>query len=262
MTDQDASPEFPFRSRTPGGGPPSAGWAEQLEKLATTEPSGRRVEARRLADAARRVIHGLVVTDAAEDDLRHAADQLEAVASLFDSSAIQSIYEGFAEAANSGDPHGFFDHSPMLGRANPLAPPISLRVGGERSMEGLVTFGAAYEGPPGCVHGGYVAAAFDEVLGAAQSLSGQPGMTGRLTIHYRSPTPLHEELRMVGRFDRVEGRKIFASGTLHAGDRLCAEAEGLFISIDAERFAALKQAREEQRAADATRRPASDEDRG
>ena len=229
-------------------------WADQLEALTSTEISPRRAEVRRLADAARRVLHGLVITDADEDDLRDAADRLEAVATLFDSSAKRSIYEGFAEAANSGDPHGFFDHSPMLGRANPLAPPISLRMVDEQTMEGIATFAAGYEGPPGCVHGGYVAAAFDEVLGAAQSLSGSPGMTGRLTVHYRSPTPLHEELRITGRFERVEGRKIFTTGTLHAGERLCAEAEGLFISIDFARFASLKAAREEQRAARAARR--------
>ena len=40
-----------------------------------------------------------------------------------------------------------------------------------------------------------VAAAFDEVLGFVQSLSGRPGMTGTLTVRYRKPTPLHTELR-------------------------------------------------------------------
>ena len=72
----------------------------------------------------------------------------------------------------------------MIGRANPLAPPIALELDDDRIV-GRVTFGAAYEGPPGCVHGGYVAAAFDEVLGATQSLSGAPGMTG----HAHGPLP-------------------------------------------------------------------------
>jgi len=80
---------------------------------------------------------------------------------------------------------------------------------------------------------------FDEVLGLAQALSGHPGMTGRLEISYRSPTPLHTPLRVVGRFDRVDGRKIFTSGEITAGDRLCAEAVGLFITID---FSKLGQA--------------------
>jgi acyl-coenzyme A thioesterase PaaI-like protein len=94
------------------------------------------------------------------------------------------------------------------------------------------------------VHGGYVAGAFDEVLGATQSLSGQPGMTARLTVNYRSPTPLHTELHFVGELTKVEGRKIFTEGRLLAGDRLCAEAEGLFISINPEKFIELKRQRD------------------
>jgi acyl-coenzyme A thioesterase PaaI-like protein len=125
-----------------------------------------------------------------------------------------------------------------------LAPPIELQQVDDH-LEGWATFGPAYEGPPGCVHGGYVAAAFDEVLGATQSLSGSPGMTGRLTVSYRSPTPLHERLHFVGRLVNVEGRKILTEGQLHAGDRLCAEAEGLFISMNPEKFAALRAQREQ-----------------
>ena len=233
-------------------------WQAHIEALESAEVSPRRADLRRLAAAARHLLHGLVATDADDAELRDAADRLEALAARFDASAHRSQYEGFAEAANSGDPHAFFDHSPMLGLANPLAPPISLQVVDDRTMVGTATFAAGYEGPPGCVHGGYVAAAFDEVLGAAQSLCGNPGMTGRLTVHYRSPTPLHQELRITGVLERVEGRKIFTTGTLHAGDRLCAEAEALFISIDFARFAALKQAREAQRAARAARHDSSD----
>lgn len=247
MTDDDANPRL-----TDGPGDP--GWPQRLERLNAAEVSPRRAEIRRLADAARQVLHGLVLTDADGDEIRDAADRLEEVSALFDSTAKRSIYE-IAESANSADPHGFFDHSPMIGRANPLAPPLTLGPDGDRAVAGTATFGPAYEGPPGCVHGGYVAAAFDEVLGAAQSLSGQPGMTARLAVDYRSPTPLGEELRFVGTFDRTEGRKTFTTGTLHAGDRLCAEAEGLFVAIDFGMFEELKAAREEQQATRSPRDP-------
>jgi acyl-coenzyme A thioesterase PaaI-like protein len=120
---------------------------------------------------------------------------------------------------------------------------MTLRQEGDEVV-GEVTFGSAYEGPSGCVHGGYVAAAFDELLGATQSLSGAPGMTGTLTVRYRTPTPLHEALVMRSRIREVDGRKIFAEGTLHVGDRLCAEAEGIFISISPEMFFQLKAERE------------------
>lgn len=200
----------------------------------------------------RAVIERMVATSAPAEVFAGVADDLRAVAARLEGYPQEPIYLGYAEAATAGDAAGPFDNSPLLGRANPLAPPLRLRLEDGRIV-GTARFGSAYEGPPGCVHGGFVAAAFDEVLGAAQSLSGQPGMTGRLTVHYRSPTPLHGELRFTGVFDRVEGRKIFTSGTVHAGERLCAEAEALFVSIDFKRFAELKAAREEQRAARADR---------
>lgn len=243
------SDDSPDMSTSPG----DPRWARSVDALAAADVTGRRVAMRRLAAATRRVIHGMAITDMDEAELSAVADALDEVANGFDGSGKRSLYEGFSESANSGDPHAFFDHSPMLGQANPLAPPIALTLEDDETMVGTMTFGAAYEGPPGCVHGGFVAAAFDEVLGAAQSLSGNPGMTGRLSIDYRSPTPLHTELRMTGRFDRMDGRKIFTSGQLHTGDRLCAEAEALFVSIDFSRFAELRARREAQIARRATR---------
>ena len=204
----------------------------------------RRVEMRRLADSMRIIMERLVATAAPTEAIIDAADELARVALRFDRLQPGTRYEGFAEAANAGaDLHASFEHSPFIGRANPLAPPIYLQdIDG--TVHGRTIFGSAYEGPPGCVHGGYVAGAFDELLGATQSLSGQPGMTGTLTVKYRSPTPLHTELHFVGELVRVEGRKIFTEGRLYAGDRLCAEAEAIFVSIDFGKFAALKAERE------------------
>ena len=226
--------------------PGSPQWARELSKLRDVELSPRRAELRRLANAVRGVLHRLVQTSAPVPMIAEAADDLEGIVDRFRAHPNSSIYEGFAEAANAGDPFAFLDHSPMLGHANPLAPPIEIWMEGEQVV-GRARFDAAYEGPPGCVHGGYVAAAFDELLGSTQSLSGAPGMTARLTVNYRSPTPLHTELRFVGNLDSVEGRKIHVSGELWAGDVLCAEAEGLFISMKPDRFAALKAQREQQR---------------
>ena len=109
---------------------------------------------------------------------------------------------------------------------------------------GEVTFGSAYEGPPGCVHGGYVAAVFDELLGATQSMSGAQGMTAHLGVDYRSPTPLGQPLRMEGWLDRRDGRKIYARGAMYSGDTLTAEAEALFIAFDPGRFRELLEARD------------------
>jgi acyl-coenzyme A thioesterase PaaI-like protein len=221
------------------------------QQAGRSEVTGAWKEKRRLAAAMRTVISRLVEIEAPEAELAAAADGLERYAERLAGHPRPNRYEGWSETSASGDVGSFFDHSPLIGLSNPLSPPIELRVGADmRTVHGRAVFGSAYEGPPGCVHGGYVAAAFDELLGFANSLSGNPGMTGTLTVRYRRPTPLHTELRFEGRYERSEGRKIFTTGQLFAGDTLCAEAEGLFISVDFERFRTLfeqRQKRDEER---------------
>jgi acyl-coenzyme A thioesterase PaaI-like protein len=215
-----------------------AGFAARMEEMRRAEVSPQRAEMRRLADAMRLVIDRLVASKAPAEVVAEAAASLEEIAASLGGYPRGHSFEGFAESANSGDPHAFFDHSPIIGRANPLAPPLSLRVE-DGKVVGTGTFGAAYEGPPGAVHGGFVAAAFDEVLGMAQSLGGKPGMTGTLTVVYRRPTPLHTELQFEGELLRTEGRKIFTAGRLFAQGELRAEAEGIFISVDFTKIAEL-----------------------
>ncbi|MBW1683963.1 MAG: PaaI family thioesterase [Deltaproteobacteria bacterium] len=198
---------------------------------------------RRLARAMRLVIERLVPSNAPEDELRRAADGLEQYAERLKKHPRLKSAIGHAESANAGDVGAFFDQSPMIGLANPLSPPITVAKSGERSALASVTFGSAYEGPPGAVHGGFVAAAFDEVLGFVQSLSSNPGFTGTLTVKYRSPAPLHTELRLSAEIIRFETRKIFTEARMHAGDLLCAEAEAIFITARPGKIEDLREAR-------------------
>jgi acyl-coenzyme A thioesterase PaaI-like protein len=214
------------------------------------EDPGKWAQKRRLADAMRLVIERLVISDAPEAELSRAADGLESYAEALAAHPPLRFAHGYAESANAGDVAAFFDRSPLIGLANPLAPPVTIAKTGDRTAEGRVVFGSAYEGPPDHVHGGFVAAAFDEVLGFVQSLSGRPGMTGTLIVRYRRPTPLHTELRFEAEYLRHEGRKLFTESRVFAGDVLCAEAEGIFVSIDRQRFQDL----EDQRAARAAAR--------
>ena len=217
-------------------------WDERFRRQRDADMTPSRVEVRRLGEATRSVIERLVATRAPQDDLARAADALEHVAEMLASYPQGRLYEGFAESANAGADGGFFDHSPMIGKANPLAPPIEVETTGELVV-GRVRFGSAYEGPPGCVHGGYLAAAFDEILGMAQSMSGRPGMTGTLTVRYRRPTPLHHDLVFEGKLTSVAGRKISTEGRCLSDGEVTAEAEGLFISVDLAKMAELYEAR-------------------
>lgn len=202
---------------------------------------------RRLASAMRAVIERLITSDAPAAELERAAAQLESYAAHLATHPQRKRYVGFAESALAdaeaedaeGAAGGHFDFSPLIGRSNPLSPPIAMSADADGRVTGRVTFGSAYEGPPGCVHGGYVAAAFDEVLGFAETFSNAPGMTGTLHVVYRTPTPLHVEVVFTAQITRIEGRKIYVSGELHAGERLCAACDAIFVSMKAGTYAQL-----------------------
>ncbi len=206
--------------------------------------SEHQAELRRMAGQMREVIDLMVASQAPTDLLAIAADRMGDLIAEMAKWPSGRTYEGFAESATAGsDPNATFDHSPILGLANPLSPPLEVEIEGDRVVA-HVHFGAAYEGPPGCVHGGYVAAVFDELLGATQTLSGTAGMTARLIVNYRRPTPLHRDLVMEGRMVRVDGRKVFVEATCSADGQLTAEAEGLFVTIDPTVLSALRSARD------------------
>ena len=214
----------------------------------TTKVDGNEMweQKRRLAEAMRLVIERLVPSNAPTEELRLAAEGLERYAEALRAHPRLIKVMGHSETANAGNVGAFFDQSPLIGLANPLAPPITIAKSGERTALAKVTFGSAYEGPPGSVHGGFVAAAFDEVLGFVQSLSGNPGMTGTLTVRYRKPTPLHRELTIEGEWVRSEGRKTFCEGKILVDGVLTAEAEGIFVAVPKERMEALMKKRQER----------------
>jgi acyl-coenzyme A thioesterase PaaI-like protein len=208
-----------------------------------TETDQARVE---LADEVRAMIREIITTDATPDDIRRARDHVHAgVAALLNKA--HGTPDGVSEAALIERGRNFLARSPVMGSINPIAAPLTVRVlqeGEGAVVEGRVTFTHAYEGAPGCVHGGFIASAFDEVLGVAQSASGNPGMTANLSVDYRSPTPILRELSFRGWVERIDGRKIYTRGTVHAGETLCAESTALFIAMRPELFAKLLAIRE------------------
>jgi acyl-coenzyme A thioesterase PaaI-like protein len=216
----------------------------QSRWLQTDDVGAHQAELRRMAGQMRDVIDLMVASQAPTDLLTIAADRMGDLIAEMAKWPSGRTYQGFAESATAGgDPNATFDHSPILGLANPLSPPLRVEIEGDRVVA-HVHFGAAYEGPPGCVHGGYVAAVFDELLGATQTLSGTAGMTARLIVNYRRPTPLRTDLVMEGRLVRVDGRKVFVEATCSAGGEVTAEAEGLFVTIDPTVLSALRDARD------------------
>ncbi len=211
-----------------------------LEEAPGTWPAKRR-----LAAAVRELTDCICATDANEDELLAAAQQIEAQAHRFAAQPRMVNPPGVAEMALAGGMEIFHDRSPLMGLSNPMAPPLELEPDMEAGeIRGGVDFGNAYEGAPGCVHGGFLAAALDEALGMACIFSDSPGMTGELTIRYLKPTPTKTPLRVEARLDRIERRKIYTSGEILAGDVVTVRATGIFISIAREKFEELREAQQ------------------
>lgn len=200
------------------------------------------IHRQRLADALRELCAEVVACDVPDDVFREALPETEAlIAKLKDKPRRRRVVSGSLkeEIRTDGKRYHYgdlIDFSPFSGPANPLAPPMNIYKEDEATLKAFVTFSSAFEGGPGLTHGGCVAAAFDELLGLTQSLTGKAGMTGTLKVRYRNPCPLHTELVMQGNVHKMEGRKIIARGTMHAGDVLVADAEAMFILVDREQF--------------------------
>jgi acyl-coenzyme A thioesterase PaaI-like protein len=91
-----------------------------------------------------------------------------------------------------------------------------------------------FQGYPGVVHGGIVAAMLDEVAGRAH-MGGDPPrfmFTARLEVRYRKNVPVGQPLRIVGRAGKSRGRTAEASAVIYdsQGEAL-AEADALLVDV-------------------------------
>ena len=191
----------------------------------------RRTRKHELVRQVKRVIDLTAHLDVGElDDPAGLDDLIDATRALADRlEGLPSLHAKGGLGAAGGDDGALLERSGISGRSNPLAPPVQWHVGADRTV-GWATYGAAYEGPVGCLHGGFVAAAFDDLMGAAQMMSKQAGYTGTLVVRMRRPTPLHRRIDYEAGVERVEGRKIFVWGTAHCEGELLADAEIVFIA--------------------------------
>lgn len=98
------------------------------------------------------------------------------------------------------------------------------------------TFGPAFEGPPGLVHGGFLAAGFDIMLSAMAHHVLGTSVTRRLTVRYLKPTLLDAPLRYEIQAGERDGRLLDLTGTLLADGRVTMRASAQFATLSSERF--------------------------
>ncbi|SCD93955.1 Thioesterase superfamily protein [Streptomyces sp. BvitLS-983] len=96
-----------------------------------------------------------------------------------------------------------------------------------------------HQGAPGLAHGGLLATALDDTLGALNWLLRVISVTGRLETDYLRPVPVGTVLHLSAEVTAVDGRKIYATaeGRLNAPDGpVAVRADALFVEVKVEHF--------------------------
>lgn len=128
-------------------------------------------------------------------------------------------------------------HCFVCGLANPTGLKLRFYETGDGEVTAQVTVPEQYQGYPGVVHGGIVAAMLDEISGRAH-MGGEPPRfmyTARLEIRYRKNVPVGQPLRLVGRAGKSKRRTATGRGEIYGPDgSLLAEAEALLVDVPAE----------------------------
>ena len=104
----------------------------------------------------------------------------------------------------------------VCGRNNPVGLYLRFYDNGETEVVSDYTVASRYQGYPGIVHGGVLAAMLDEVV-ARVSMIGDPHhfmMSVRLEVLYRHPVPIDTPLKIRGRIIRLRGRLGKAQGEI------------------------------------------------
>lgn len=120
----------------------------------------------------------------------------------------------------------------VVGVRNAIAPPVILRWGDNGAVRSDVDLGVAYEGPPGCVHGGVSALLLDHLMGETASANHtRLIVTGTLNLRYLRPLPLGR-VHMRAQISKESGRKVTVTAHIGPDDgsqEPAVEAHGLFI---------------------------------
>lgn len=192
---------------------------------------------RRFADNIRRLQDRVQVTELSIDQLDALNASLEACFDNTPDSPSLLGRKAWIESKKYGD-FGVIhtEITSIIGPSNPITPKMSIWFD-EAGAHAKVNFGWIYEGNSTLVHGGWIAAVFDEFLGTAQILTGKSGMTGQLSVNYLKPTPLNTDLYLSAEIISFDGRKAKLSAEIAYDDTVTATCEALFIVPSAEKQA-------------------------
>lgn len=177
-----------------------------------------------LAEAVRRLVDATIRSNAGDDVVGQALQQIEEATERLQADQI----EGYAGVNYNATGRAWNWGNAAIGLRNAAAPPMEVVHEPDGRMHADVRLGAAYEGPPGCAHGGVSALLLDHIMGVTASQMNRVTLTGTLTLKYRNPLPLGD-VRLDAWISGEEGRKVFVEATIKGSAGTALEAHGVFI---------------------------------
>lgn len=195
-----------------------------LEDISAAEIDRRRALFEPLTNSVRELIDATIRTEVDDDTIRDVQQLVADATQRLRAAQMDGSYGVRYTSDLQGMPWG----NAATGMRNAIAPPLRTVRHPDGRVSADFTLGAAYEGPPGCVHGGVAALLLDQVLGEAGSADEVPCYTGTISVRYLRPTPLGR-LRTEAIIVERDGRKKIVRGSLSDDDGETATAEGIFI---------------------------------
>ena len=190
----------------------------------------------RLASATRALNEKLVSTDI---DLELAAALTEKIEGLAAELSQAQQVTSLVDMAKRGQRGTIDDVMGELvsvgGRSHPCSPELRWQEASNR-ITGTVKFSQAFEGPPGHVHGGWVAGVLDHLMGMTHVRTGHPGMTGGLSVTYLKPTPLNQVIEVSAQATELDDKRTEVKAEMRFGETTTAKAEAIFVRVDREKF--------------------------
>jgi uncharacterized protein (TIGR00369 family) len=102
----------------------------------------------------------------------------------------------------------------------------------EQKTRGKFVLGRRYGGGAGFAHGGIIAVLLDEAMGKISKLTDERAVTAELSVEYKKPVPLAEEIFVEGWQESEKGRSRFRIGEIRdAAGNLLARGRGRFVVI-------------------------------
>ena len=107
----------------------------------------------------------------------------------------------------------------------------------EKRTHGKFALGANYAGGGGFAHGGIIAVVLDEAMGKLSKLTDERAVTAELSVEYRKPVPVDQEIVVQGWQTEEKGRNRFRAAEIHdVQGNLLARGKGRFVVVDPKQF--------------------------